>query len=207
MHWNVMNTIGAHLYISRHLLRDDGTQEVPKHAVDCVICWVHTYSLGNIFCPKIVPFMRSCEKNMVVGQAIHADVIRSMHGGWLSLQTHNLLLLLLLPGAELPSWKFWPSQRLLSTSLWSWTQAIQFLIFIWQMSCLMLSSHLHLGLPCDLLVRSFQLNIFLTVLVSGIFCMWPNQLSLSALMTDTHSEYVILIAFPLQQELHQRAPQ
>jgi hypothetical protein len=36
-----------------------------------------------------------------------------------------------------------------------------------------------LGLPCNLLVRSFQLNIFLTVLlVSGILCTWPNQLSL-----------------------------
>jgi hypothetical protein len=31
----------------------------------------------------------------------------------------------------------------------SWTQAIKFWIFIWQMSCLMLSSHLYLGLPCD----------------------------------------------------------
>jgi hypothetical protein len=31
-------------------------------------------------------------------------------------------------------------------------------------------SHLYLGLPCDLLVRGFQLNIFLTVLVSGILC-------------------------------------
>ena len=29
---------------------------------------------------------------------------------------------------------------------------------------------LYLGLPCDLLVRGFQLNIFLTVLVSGILC-------------------------------------
>jgi hypothetical protein len=45
------------------------------------------------------------------------------------------------------------------------------LIFIWQMSCLMLSSHLYFGLPCDLLVRGFQLNIFLTVLLSGILCM------------------------------------
>ena len=27
-----------------------------------------------------------------------------------------------------------------------------------------------LGFPCDLLVRGFQLNIFLTVLVSGILC-------------------------------------
>jgi len=64
----------------------------------------------------------------------------------------------------------------------SWTQAIQFCIFIWQMYCLVLSSHLCLGLPCDLLVRGFQLNIFLTVLVSGIICTWPNQLSLWALM-------------------------
>ena len=31
----------------------------------------------------------------------------------------------------------------------------------------MLSSHLYLGLPCDLLVRVFQLNIFLTVPVDG----------------------------------------
>jgi len=45
-----------------------------------------------------------------------------------------------------------------------------FLIFIWQISCLMLSAHLYLGLPCDLLVRGFQLNIFLTVLASGILC-------------------------------------
>ena len=44
------------------------------------------------------------------------------------------------------------------------------------MSCVMLSSHLYLGLPCDLLVWGFQLNIFLTVLVSGILCTWPNQL-------------------------------
>ena len=50
------------------------------------------------------------------------------------------------------------------------------------MSCLTLSTHLYLGLPCDLLVRGFHLNIFLTVLVSGILCMWPNQLSLWALI-------------------------
>ena len=46
------------------------------------------------------------------------------------------------------------------------------------MSCLTLSSHLCLGLPCDLLVWGFHLNIFLTLLVSGILCTWPNQLSL-----------------------------
>ena len=93
-----------------------------------------------------------------------------------------MLNLLLLPGAELPSWKFWPSQRPLSTSLDPGRRLSRFLMFIWQMSCLMLSSHLYLGLPCDLLVRGFQLNIFLTVLVSGILCTWPNQLSLWALM-------------------------
>ena len=64
----------------------------------------------------------------------------------------------------------------------SWTQFIQFLTLIWQMSCLMLSSRLYLGLPCDLLVRGFHLTIFLIVLVSGVPCTWPNQLSLWALI-------------------------
>ena len=41
----------------------------------------------------------------------------------------------------------------------SWTQASLFFIFIWQMSCLMLSSHLYLGLACDLLVRGFELTL------------------------------------------------
>ena len=80
------------------------------------------------------------------------------------------------------SWKFWPSQRPLSISLDPGRRLYQILILIWQMSCLMLSSHLYLSLPCDLLVRGFQLNIFLTVLASGILCTWPNQLSLWALM-------------------------
>ena len=60
------------------------------------------------------------------------------------------------------------------------------------MSCLMLSSHLYLGLPCDLLVKGFQLNIFLILLVSGILCTWPNQLSLWA------NRYVLVKAIPLQ---------
>ena len=54
-----------------------------------------------------------------------------------------------------------------------------------QISCLMLSSHLYFGLPFDLLVRGFHLNIFLTVLVSGILCTWPNQFSLWALVQLT----------------------
>jgi hypothetical protein len=64
----------------------------------------------------------------------------------------------------------------------SWMQTIQFLTLIWQIYCLMLSSHLYLGLPCDLLVRGFHLNIFLTVLVSCILCTWPNQLSILSLI-------------------------
>ena len=64
----------------------------------------------------------------------------------------------------------------------SWMQVIQFLTFIWQMSCLTSSSHRYLGLPCDLLVRGFHLNTFLTVLVSGILCAWPKQRSLWALI-------------------------
>ena len=43
-------------------------------------------------------------------------------------------------------------------------------------------SHICLGLPLDRAVRGAQLNIFLTVLESGILCMWPNQLGLRALM-------------------------
>ena len=33
-----------------------------------------------------------------------------------------------------------------------------FLIFIWQMSCLMLSSHLYLRLPCNLLIMGFPIK-------------------------------------------------
>ena len=98
-------------------------------------------------------------------------------------------------------WKLWPSQRHLSISLRSRTQVVQFLTFIWQMSCLT-SSHRYFGLPCDLLVRGFHLNIFLTVLVSGILRTWPNQLSLWALIWLTiflrfislsHSSLVLIL--------------
>jgi len=62
------------------------------------------------------------------------------------------------------------------------TQIVQFLIFSWRLSCIILSSHLCMGLPLDRAVRVVQLNIFLNVLESGILCTWPNQLSLRALM-------------------------
>ena len=45
-----------------------------------------------------------------------------------------------------------------------------------------LSSHLYLGRPLGLVVKGFHLNIFLVALASGILCIWPNQLSLWALM-------------------------
>ena len=67
-------------------------------------------------------------------------------------------------------WMFWPSQRPLSISLDPGCRLSNFFIFNWQISCSMLSSHPYLGLPCDLLVTGFQLNIFLTVLVSSIPC-------------------------------------
>jgi hypothetical protein len=50
-----------------------------------------------------------------------------------------------------------------------------------------------LGLPCDLLVRGFQLNIFLTVLESGILCTWPNQLSLSPRYEGKKPEVVTVV--------------
>ena len=100
-------------------------------------------------------------------------------------QIHCILFshLLLLPGAELSliTERFALLNDLLLPFLSILDQAVQFFIFIWQMSCLMLSSHLYLGFPCDLLVRGFQLNIFLTVLVSDILCTWPNQLLFSHL--------------------------
>ena len=92
-----------------------------------------------------------------------------------------LIRVILLPGAELPLVKVLAFSTTSFHFPRSWTQAIQFWFFNWQMSCLMLSYHLYLGLPCDLLVRGFQLNIFSNVLVSGILCTWPNQLSLWAL--------------------------
>ena len=74
------------------------------------------------------------------------------------------------------SWRFWPSQR------HPYILVIQFLIFIWWRSCIILSSHLFLGLPFGLLIKGFHLSIFLVVLISGILYMWPNQPSLRALM-------------------------
>jgi hypothetical protein len=64
----------------------------------------------------------------------------------------------------------------------SWTQTVQFLIFILQMYCLTLLSHLLLDLPCNLVVIGFHLYIFLTILLSDILCTCPNQLSHWALI-------------------------
>jgi hypothetical protein len=50
------------------------------------------------------------------------------------------------------------------------------------MSCLTLSSHLLLGLPCNISVMGFYLYIFLTILLSDILCTCPNQLNLWALI-------------------------
>ena len=52
-------------------------------------------------------------------------------------------------------------------------------------SCMMLPSHLYLGLPLGLVVKGFHLNIFLVALASGVLRMWPNQLSVWVLMQLT----------------------
>jgi hypothetical protein len=71
----------------------------------------------------------------------------------------------------------------------------------------MLSSHLYLGLPCDLLVRGFQLHIFLTVLVSGIliyeymitkYGKVPNTTQNYA---NTHEIFVLLGCYAAQTDL------
>ena len=76
-------------------------------------------------------------------------------------------------------------------------------IFIWPRSCMMLSSHLYLGLPLGLVVKGFHLSIFLAALVSGILCIWPNQLSLWALMwLTTFSCFISLSSSSLFLILH-----
>ena len=83
------------------------------------------------------------------------------------------------------NWRFWPSQRHPTTLLYPGHRLSNFFIFIWPRSCMMLPSHLHLGLPLGLSVKGFHLNTFLVALASGILCTWPNQLSLWALMQLT----------------------
>ena len=62
----------------------------------------------------------------------------------------------------------------------SWTCSAHFISFVFLRSFLM-SSHGDLGLPTGLIVNGFHLYIFLTVLVSDILFMCPNQLTLWAL--------------------------
>jgi hypothetical protein len=75
-------------------------------------------------------------------------------------------LLLLLPGAELSltAESFGLLNDLLLPFLSILDASCPISDLHLQMSCLMLSSHLYLGLPCDLLVRGFQLNIFIYLL-------------------------------------------
>jgi len=114
--------------------------------------------------------------------------------------THNgdVSPLLLLPGAELPSWKFSPSQRPLSTSLDPGRRLSSF----W-------SSFGRCPVWCyPPICRGFQLNIFLTVLVSGILCTWPNQLSLWASMwLIIFLCFISLSNFSLVLTLHDVSPQ
>jgi hypothetical protein len=74
----------------------------------------------------------------------------------------------------------------------------------------MLSSHLYLGLPCDLLVRGFQLHILLTVPVSGIliyeyiitkYGKVPNTTQNYA---NTHEIFVLLGRYAAQNVSYRR---
>ena len=95
---------------------------------------------------------------------------------------NRLLLLLLL---LVLAWRY-NSGRVLAFSTIpfhlrrSWTSSVHSMSFIFFTSFLT-SSHRHLGLPTALLVNGFHLYIFVTILVSGILLMCPNQLSLWAL--------------------------
>ena len=147
------------------------------------VCPAHLVRVHNVFSHLILNDLRVWSNDVKWFNNKTSDLVWvcvTWHHFWIETFLRYFLLLflhlLLLPGAELPSWKFWPYQGPLSTSLDPGRRLSSFFIFIWQMSCLMLFSHLYLGLPCDLLVRGFQLNIFVTVLVSGILCTWPNQL-------------------------------
>jgi hypothetical protein len=76
----------------------------------------------------------------------------------------------------------------------------------------MLSSRLYLGLPCDIFVRGFHLNIFLTVLVSGILCIQilkyakTSQVSedinlLQKVKSVTFSSYCVPFIFSLSRQV------
>jgi len=74
----------------------------------------------------------------------------------------------------------------------------------------MLSSHLYLGLPCDLLVRGFQLNIFLTVLVSGILIYeymitkYGNVPNTTQNYVNTYEIFVLLGRYAAQTDSYRR---
>ena len=97
-----------------------------------------------------------------------------------------LLLLLLLQALQLHILKVLAFS---TTSLHlprSWTQSVQFFIFILQISCLTLSSHLLLGIPCNLVVTGFHLYLFLTILLSDILCTWLGPILGHRIQTMPH---------------------
>ena len=113
---------------------------------------------------------------------IHAHDVELLHadgGTYRHDEANSLLLLQALNLLQLEVFAFSTTSSHFALSC---TQVNQFLIFTWPRSCMMLSSHLYLGLPLGLVVKGFHLNIFLAGLASGILCIWPNQLSLWALM-------------------------
>ena len=71
----------------------------------------------------------------------------------------------------------------------------------------MLSSHLYLGLPCDLFVMGFQLNIFLNVLVSGILCTRVGTLIVATIYLQLIQNRYMFRSFTVLQCSHQHCVQ
>jgi hypothetical protein len=131
---------------------------------------------NSIFCPEF----KHVVSLFLPGKVCKWQVVEVWRITMFTLYINEYILLL--PGAELPSWKFWPSQRPLSIfpdpgrRLTSFGSSIgKCPVWCYPPICTWVFLVISL-------VRGFQLNIFLTVLVSGILCTWPNQLSLWALM-------------------------
>ena len=82
---------------------------------------------------------------------------------------------------------------------------VQFFIFDFFTSFLMLFSHLFFGLPSGRVNIGFHLYTFFTILSSGIRCKWPNQLNLCAFMwfiiflcliNSSNSSFVLILHVP-----------
>jgi hypothetical protein len=92
-----------------------------------------------------------------------------------------------------PLWVLAFSDRSFQTFL-SVANSFQFLTFSAFRSSHTSSNHLNLGLPSDRLPIGFHSNILLAVLEVSTLCMWPNHLTLWALINLTISAPLITLS-------------